>query len=193
MSVVYPKGARVAHWSGALRRRLKQAPLERFVRRHAPDSLESRGFNVPDALVTATGFLLDEALARYTAQHEPIFNEQQCWVIGCACAAICEGFSLGIEEPEEWLIAALVSAKLLLIPLLGPAAAIQCSMLSVQNYLDGREALHGPREFGAMCRAATYAIAAGSPAALKVATQLVSQRILARRAVPAFTKQAAAS
>jgi hypothetical protein len=191
MSVVYPVSARVAHWTGALQRRLKQAPLECFVRMHAPAAFEAQGFNVPDALVIATGIVLNEALTTYTAQHGAALNEPQCWVIGCACAAVCDGFTAGIEQPEEWLLAALQSAQLLLIPPLGPAVAAQCSSLSVQNYLDGREGLRGPREFGAMCRAATYAMTMGTAAALKVATQLVSQRILARRAVPAFTSQAA--
>jgi hypothetical protein len=191
MSVVVPVGARVAHWTGALQRRLKQAPLECFVRMHAPIALESKGFNVPDALVAAADFILNEALLTYTTQHGTALNEPQCWVIGCACAALCDGFTAGIEQPEEWLPAALQSAQTLLIPPLGPALAMQCAMLSVQNYLDSREALQGPREFGAMCRAATYAMTIGTPAALKVATQLVSQRILARRAVPAFTSQVA--
>ena len=161
------------------------------MRLHAPASPGARPVNVQDLLLSATEIVLNQALATYVAQHGAVLNESQCWLLGCACAAVSEGFAVGIGQSEEWLLIALQSAERLLTVPLGLAGASEFSARSVQSYLDSREAARGPREFGAMARAASYAMIVASPAALKIASQLVSQRILARRQVPAFVRQVA--
>lgn len=132
MSLVIPKEAIAKHWRGALESRVRRAPLEHFLRRHAAPPAPSGVAQITDNLCRATVLLMEACLG--DASDEFTFTELRDRALGPIACAVSAGLATRIQEENAWRIAALVSVCQLHAARLGFSAASRCAADIVQEY-----------------------------------------------------------
>ena len=116
MTVLIPSAAIQSRWNGALQARLRQAPLERFMRSRGQKWVSAGDSRITDNLACATIYFVGEALDAYARTHPEPLAGPQFLVVGHIACAVCDGLSTLVKETASWRIAALVATARLLAP-----------------------------------------------------------------------------
>src|SRR5665213_1329148 len=123
MALIYPSEKVARHWDGALRTRLRRAPLEYFLNAQGFARLPPGSLQVSDNLVRATVFLMQESLSKHCCSLGQSPHDHEHSAIGHTACLVSRAAATVIGEPSEWRVAALQSTSHLLRPHLSPTAA----------------------------------------------------------------------
>jgi hypothetical protein len=119
MGIVYPSKAVTRRWDGALEARLRQAPVEAFLRARSILPARAGASRGSDNLVRATVFIVEAGVARYVADCEEGFARRRHSGVAVAACLVSLGLAQQFLQPDAWRVIALVSAAQLLSPLIG--------------------------------------------------------------------------
>jgi hypothetical protein len=136
VTVIIPNAKIAAHWNGALRARLRQAPLEAYLRSHGQKWVLAGDTRLTDNLACATIYMLNAALARCLEEHRPLTVSQYPAVGQIACAVSCS-LALLIQEPTQWRTGALVATARLLERHIGLSAAAHAAAAAAREFSAG--------------------------------------------------------
>jgi hypothetical protein len=125
VAVLIPNAKVAARWNGALEARLRQAPIESFLRSRGQHYVASGDTRATDNLAAATLYLLERAID---------CRLEQVSVVGLVACAVSDGLAALIRERSAWRTAALVGTARILSPSIGPAAAADLSAAAVREY-----------------------------------------------------------
>jgi hypothetical protein len=134
VSVVYPNEKIAARWSGALEARLRQAPLEIFLRSRGQKWVLTGDAGVTDNLACGSIYLVDGALNAFMLESRGTLTISQHPALGQIACAVSRGLATLIQEPNAWRIAALVSTARVLSPYSGLDAAAHTAAAAARDY-----------------------------------------------------------
>jgi len=134
VSVVYPNDKIAARWAGALEARLRQAPLENFLRSRGQKWVLTGDARVTDNLACGGIYLVDGALNAFMLESRGTLTISQHPAVGQIACAVSHGLAMLIQEPNAWRIAALVSTARVLSPYSGLDAAAHIAAAAARDY-----------------------------------------------------------
>ena len=134
MSVVHPNPKIAARWAGALEARLRQAPLENFLRARGQKWVLTGDARVTDNLACGAIYLVDGALNAFMLESRGTLSNAQHPMVGQIACAVSHGLARLIQEPNAWRIAALVSTARILSPYSGLDAAAHVAAAAARDY-----------------------------------------------------------
>ena len=126
MVVLVPSSKVAARWHGALEARLRQAPLEAFLRSRGQPFATSGETRVTDNIASAAVYFFE--LARCSRL------DGASAVVGPLVCAVSDGLAALVREPNAWRVAALIATARLLAPAIGLGAAADLSASAVRDY-----------------------------------------------------------
>jgi hypothetical protein len=129
-----PSEAVARRWNGALRSRLRRAPLEEFLRAHGLKIAPAGSARDTDNLVRAAVFMVDAGVRIHSHSHEDALDERQQALVAEAACMVSHSLAALIGEPAAWRIAALVTAAQLLNPWIGLNAAAYAAAAAAQRF-----------------------------------------------------------
>ena len=189
MSVLVPRPAIAARWSGALELRLRRAPLEVFLRSRSLPWAIGGPAQVTDNLTTAIVAIVSTGLTVYAGNQRRPLNECQLEDLAQFTCAVSEGLAALINEPRSWRIAALVSAAQVLRAHIGLSGAAHMSAGVARTYAaspNERSALFDIRNLAART------VERNDDEDLQTTSEIIAHR-LAEREGSAYCTQLAAS
>jgi len=125
VAVLKPSAKIAARWHDALAARLRQAPLEAFLRSRGQPCTLAGDTRVTDNVATATGYLLQRAIGT---------RLDRAAAVGPLVCAVSDGLSALIREPSVWRVAALIATVRVLSPAIGLGAASDLAASAVREY-----------------------------------------------------------
>jgi hypothetical protein len=134
MGIVFPSEAVARRWDGALRVRLRRAPLEAFLRARSLVPARAGVAQDSDNLVRATVLIVEAGLSLFFADRVEGLALRQRAVVGHIACLVSRALAEQISQPEAWRIAALVSTARLLSPWMGLNAAAMASASCVRQF-----------------------------------------------------------
>jgi hypothetical protein len=158
MSVVYPNDKITARWAGALEARLRQAPLENFLRSRGQKWVLTGDARITDNLACGSIYLVDGALNAYMLESRGTLTISQHPLVGQIACAVSHGLATLIQEPNTWRIAALVSTARVLSPYSGLDAAAHVAAAAARDYSATLNAGAQPAEVVHIGNAASAAV-----------------------------------
>lgn len=126
MVVLVPNSKVAARWHGALEARLRQAPLEAFLRSRGQPYVLSGETRVTDNIAAAAVYFIQRARGNRL--------DGAVAVTGPLVCAVSDGLAALVREPNAWRIAALIATARVLAPAMGLAAAADVSASAVRDY-----------------------------------------------------------
>jgi hypothetical protein len=170
-----------------LQTRLRQAPLERFLRMHGLKWSTATDTRNTDNLACAVIFFVTEARSNGGQEAmQPLIASQQYGVGQVACT-VSASLALLIQEPDHWRTAALVATARLLERQVGLSAAAHVAAAAARGY---HSAITSQSHEAAVLRlgqAARTAVESTAEADLAQALQLICER-LASLAAPEMAR-----
>jgi hypothetical protein len=133
VTVIIPNSRIASRWNGALRARLRQAPLEAYLRSHGQKWALAGETRLTDNLACATIYIVSAALAQCAQEHRPLTAPQHPAVGQIACT-VSSSLALLIQEPTQWRSAALVATARLLEKHVGLSAAAHAAAASAREF-----------------------------------------------------------
>ena len=158
MSVVYPNDDIAARWAGALEARLRQAPLENFLRSRGQKWVLTGDSRVTDNLACGGIYLVDGALNAFMLESRGTLTISQHPAVGQIACAVSHGLATLIQEPNAWRIAALVSTARVLSPYSGLDAAAHIAAAAARDYCAALNAGTQSAEVAHIGNAASFAV-----------------------------------
>jgi len=134
LSVVYPNDEIAARWTGALEARLRQAPLENFLRSRGQKWVLTGDARVTDNLACGGIYLVDGALNAFMLESRGTLTVAQHPAVGQIACAVSHALATLIQEPNSWRIAALVSTARVLSPYIGLDLAAHIAAAAARDY-----------------------------------------------------------
>jgi hypothetical protein len=134
VTVLTPNEKIAARWNGALQARLRQAPLEIFLRSRGQKWVLSGDTRITDNLACGTLYLLDGALNAFMVDCGGTLSNSQHTVVGQIVCAVSHGLSTLIRESNSWRIAALVATTRVLAPYSGLDTAAHIAAAAARDY-----------------------------------------------------------
>ncbi len=134
MGIVFPSEAVARRWDGALRVRLRRAPLEAFLRARSLVPARAGVAQDSDNLVRATVLIVEAGLSLFFADRVEGLAFRQRAVVGHLACLVSRALAEQISQPEAWRIVALVSTARLLSPWIGLNAAAMASASCVRQF-----------------------------------------------------------
>jgi hypothetical protein len=177
VTVIIPNAKILSRWNGALEARLRQAPLEAFLRAHGQRWAVSGETRVTDNLACATIYLVNSALAHGGELPAAPLTLAQHSSVGQIACAVSSGLALLIQEPAQWRTAALVGTARILERHVGLSAAARAAAAAAREYHSAVS--NGLQETGVLDigHAARVAVEGNDEGALAGAVQLIRQRL----------------
>jgi hypothetical protein len=130
MTLLRPAERISQRWEGALEARLRQAPLETFLRGHELKISPRAPSGSSDNLIRAAIFFINRA----EATMKPSLAGYEPSVLVAVICAICRELATLIGEPEGWRIPALVGGAQILSPRFGWQAAALISADTARQF-----------------------------------------------------------
>jgi hypothetical protein len=158
VSVVRPNDKIAARWAGALEARLRQAPLENFLRSRGQKWVLAGDARVTDNLACGSIYLVDGALNAYMLESRGTLTISQHPAVGQIACAVSHGLATLIKEPNTWRIAALVSTARVLSPYSGLDAAAHIAAAAARDYSASLNAGTQPAEVALIGNSAALAV-----------------------------------
>lgn len=158
MSVVYPNDKVAARWAGALEARLRQAPLENFLRSRGQKWVLTGDARITDNLACGAIYLVDGALNAFMLESRGTLTISQHPSVGQIACAVSHGLATLIREPHAWRIAALVSTARVLSPYSGLDAAAHIAAAAARDYSAALNAGTQSADLVHIGNAATFAV-----------------------------------
>jgi hypothetical protein len=134
MGIVFPSEAVARHWDGALRVRLRRAPLEAFLKARSLVPARAGVAQDSDNLVRATVLIVEAGLSLFFADRVEGLAFCQRAVVGHVACLVSRALAEQISQPEAWRIVALVSTARLLSPWIGLNTAAMASASYVRQF-----------------------------------------------------------
>jgi hypothetical protein len=134
VTVLTPNEKIAARWNGALQARLRQAPLENFLRSRGQKWVLTGDARVTDNLACGTIYLIEGGLNAFMLDCRGTLSVAQHPAVGQITCAVSHGLSTLIHEPHSWRIAALVATARVLAPYSGLDAAAHISAAAAREY-----------------------------------------------------------
>src|SRR6185437_13059555 len=134
MGIVFPSEAVTRRWDGALRARLRRAPLETFLRARAITTAPPGVAQASDNLVRAAVLMVEAGLTFYFSDRADGLSVPQRAIVGHVACVVNRVLAELISQPEAWRIAALVSTARLLTPWIGLKAAAAVAASSARRF-----------------------------------------------------------
>jgi hypothetical protein len=176
VTLIIPSAKIASHWNGALQARLRQAPLEAYLRSRGQKWVLAGETRLTDNLACATIHTVNAALIGCIEEHRPLTASQHPGVGQIACA-VSSSLALLIQEPTQWRTAALVATARILEKHIGLSAAAHAAAAAARDYSAG---LNGGSLDVALLRighAARGAVETNEEADTANAVQLMVQRL----------------
>ena len=158
MSVVYPNDKIAARWAGALAARLRQAPLENFLRSRGQKWVLTGDARVTDNLACGGIYLVDGALNAFMLESRGTLAVSQHPAVGQIACAVSHGLATLIQEPNAWRIAALVSTARVLSPYSGLDAAAHIAAAAARDFSAALNAGTQSADLAHISNAASFAV-----------------------------------
>jgi hypothetical protein len=158
VSVAYPNDKIAARWAGALEARLRQAPLENFLRSRGQKWVLTGDARVTDNLACGGIYLVDGALNAFMLESRGTLTIAQHPAVGQIACAVSYGLATLIQEPNAWRIAALVSTARVLSPYSGLDAAAHTAAAAARDYSAALNAGTQATEVAHISNAASFAV-----------------------------------
>lgn len=136
MAVIIPNAKIASRWNGALQARLRQAPLEAYLRSHGQKWVLSGERRLSDNLACATIFMVNHALLP-CPEEELALTPPQHPVVGQIACAVSSSLALAVQEPTQWRTAALVATARVLEKYIGLSAAAHAAAAAAREYGGG--------------------------------------------------------
>jgi hypothetical protein len=133
VTVLIPSKKIALRWNGALKARLRRAPLEIFLQSRGQKCVLIGPTQITDNLASATIYFVDRGLTAYNEEREP-FPASRYPVVGQIACAVSRGLSSLILEPASWRIAGLIGTARLLAPHVGLDAAAHLAASAAREY-----------------------------------------------------------
>ncbi len=137
MTVIIPSEKIASRWNGALQARLRQAPLEAYLRSRGQKWVPLGEARHTDNLAGATIYLVNAALNECIEEHRDSPAASQHSTVGQIACAVSSSLALLIQEPAEWRTAALVATARLLEKQIGLSAAAHAAAAAAREYSAG--------------------------------------------------------
>jgi hypothetical protein len=137
VTVIIPSEKIALRWNGALQARLRQAPLEAYLRSRGQKWVLSGDARLTDNLACATIYLVKAALNECVEEHRDSPAVSQHSTVGQIACAVSSSLALLIQEPAQWRTAALVSTARLLEKQIGLSAAAHGAAAAAREYSAG--------------------------------------------------------
>jgi hypothetical protein len=125
VAILVPNAKVAARWHGALESRLRQAPLEAFLRSRGQPCALSGETRITDNIAAATMYFVQRARGTRT---------DGAAGVGPLVCAVCDGLAALVREPNAWRVAALISTARALAPAMGLGPAADISASAVRDY-----------------------------------------------------------
>jgi hypothetical protein len=134
MGIVYPSKAVSARWDGALKARLRRAPLEMFLRGRSLVPAPAGASQDTDNLVRATVVIVEAGLSLYCVNKKEGLPSSQRPVVGHLASLVGLALAQQISESDAWRNVALVSTARLLAPWMGLNFAAPVAASAVRQF-----------------------------------------------------------
>lgn len=134
MAIVFPSEVVARHWDGALRARLRRAPLETFLRARSLVPAPAGVAQDSDNMVRATVLIVEAGLSLYFADRVEGLAYRQRAIVGHVACLVSRALAELISRPDAWRVVALVSTARLLSPWIGLNAAAAASASSARQF-----------------------------------------------------------
>jgi hypothetical protein len=134
MGIVYPSKAVSARWDGALKARLRRAPLEAFLRGRSLAPAPAGASQDTDNLVRATVAVVEAGLALYFSDKKEGLAFNQRPIVGYLASLVSLALAQHITESDVWRNVALVSTARLLAPWMGLNSAAPAAASAVRQF-----------------------------------------------------------
>ena len=102
MTVIIPNVKIASRWNGALQARLRQAPLEAYLRSRGQKWVLSGETRLTDNLACATIYMVNAALNECIEEHRGPLTAAQHPAVGQVACAVSASLALLIQEPTQW-------------------------------------------------------------------------------------------
>ncbi len=190
MTILIPNAKISSRWNGALQGRLRQAPLEQFLRSRGAKWMTTGETRITDNLASATIDLVGTAISACAEQSPRVLAPTVHALVGRSACAVSSALALLIQEPNYWRTGSLVATARLLEKHIGLSAAAHLAAAAAREYsldvgngsVDAQTMLIG--------RAARTAVETNSEADASHAVRLIMQRFLAAAAAKVGSQDA---
>jgi hypothetical protein len=184
VTILIPNAKISSRWNGALQSRLRQAPLEQFLRSRGLKWMTTGETRITDNLASATIYFVGEAINACAEQSPLVLAPLVHPVVGQSACVVSSALALLIHEPNYWRTGSLVATARLLEKFIGLSAAAHLAAAAARDYsldvsngtVDARTLLIG--------RAARTAVESNAEADSAHTIRLIMQRLLAAPAKP---------
>lgn len=177
MPVIYPKKSIASRWHGALAARLRREPLERFLAAHAIDAAPPGPSCVGEQLAAGARVFLGAMLDQHHRDSVAALITAQHYVIAQSACAVSETLARLIGNPASWRIAALMSARHALSPMIGVDAAAHQSAVAVRIFPAADSRMPVDRDLFLIESAVTQAVTGPNTAAFDDVVEFMTWRL----------------
>jgi hypothetical protein len=136
VTVIIPNPEIASRWNGALQARLRQSPLEAYLRSRGLKWVLSSETRLTDNLACAIIYIVNAALDRCVEDRRPL-NASQHPAVGQIACAVGSNLALLVQEPTQWRTAALVATARLLEKHIGLSSAAYAAAAAAREYSTG--------------------------------------------------------
>jgi hypothetical protein len=177
VTVIIPNVKIASRWNGALQARLRQAPLEAYLRSRGQKWVLSGETRLTDNLACATIYMVNAALNECIEEHRGPLTAAQHPAVGQVACAVSASLALLIQEPTQWRTAALVATARLLEKHIGLSAAAHAAAAAAREYGAGVNSGAHDVEVLRIGHAARSAVEANEVPDTAKAVRLIVQRL----------------
>ncbi|MEA3150547.1 MAG: hypothetical protein QOD56_1486 [Gammaproteobacteria bacterium] len=175
MALLIPNEAIASRWRGAREARLRQAPLEIFLRSRGEPYASGGASDLSKNIAAAVVLFATAGLTSYRKHQARALNETQHKLLARATCAMSEGLATLVQHPDAWRIAALVSTSRTLASLMTLERAAHFAAAAARDFSRDVETHEADvDDFG---RTAAQAVRRNETARIDAVSALISRRL----------------